>query len=179
MLRMTESRTMLATAEGVLTRPVNAARRRALDLFGRLCNRRRGVIGSIDVVSTDVIEGWVKRRRDDAPLVVDIFAGPVLVAQGLSADIHRADLQVAGHGTGRYGFSCRPPDSGGEPIEALVEVRLSGTGELLLSCHPPTGTMGTKPASSVPAPMKPQVDGISLSSPYKAKIEAAASILAL
>ena len=163
---------MLATAEGVLTRPVNAARRRALDLFGRLCNRRRGVIGSIDVVSTDVIEGWVKRRRDDAPLVVDIFAGPVLVAQGLSADIHRADLQVAGHGTGRYGFSCRPPDSGGEPIEALVEVRLSGTGELLLSCHPPTGTMGTKPASCVPAPMKPQVDGMSLSSPYKAKIEA-------
>lgn len=172
LLRMTESRTMLATTKGVLTRPVNAARRRALDLIGRLRNRQRGVIGSIDVVSTDVIEGWVKRREDDSPLVVDIFAGPVLVTQGLFADIHRADLQMAGHGTGRHGFSCKAPDSGGEPIEALIEVRLSGTGELLLSCHPPTGTMGAKLASSVPAPMKPQADGINSSSPYKAKIEA-------
>ena len=63
---------MLATAEGVLTRPVNAARRRALDLFGRLCNRRRGVIGSIDVVSTDVIEGdQLFPTRDSIQVIVD------------------------------------------------------------------------------------------------------------
>lgn len=160
---------MPATTEGVLSRPVNAARRRALDLVGRLRNRRRGVIGNIDVVSTDVIEGWVKRRGDDAPLVVNVFAGPVLIAQGLSADLYRGDLRDSGHGTGHHGFSCRPPDTGGEPTQAQIEVRLSATGELLLSGHPQTDA---PPASSLPASPKPQADGIDPSSPYKARIEA-------
>lgn len=94
--------------------------------------------GSIDRVQQGVIEGWVKDPSSPTPLVIDILLDGQPIATGLTADIYRQDVEEAGHGDGRFGFSCRLP--GRPPGEgSKVEVRLSSNQKPLLD------TVITKP----------------------------------
>lgn len=90
-------------------------------------------LGHVDRVADGVIFGWVKDEDNDAPLTVDILLRGAPVVTALTADRHRKDVQDAGFGTGRYGFECTIPDEHLDNIVgALIEVRRSSSGELLL-----------------------------------------------
>lgn len=79
--------------------------------------------GVVDIVKPDRIAGWVIDRRDSrAALDVEIRREGRLVAT-VKAARPRRDLEKAGVGTGRYGFSCTLEP----PLEAGFEFTLSAT----------------------------------------------------
>jgi hypothetical protein len=80
--------------------------------------------GHIDAVSPRLIEGWAQSvDHPEAPVCLDIYAGGELIGQTL-ANRYREDLEAAGLGSGRHGFSFAVPD-GLMLLPGTVEVRRS------------------------------------------------------
>ena len=99
--------------------------------------------GWIDVTNCDTIAGWVwNKRAPTNPLRVDILANGSLVAQ-VMADVFRQDLQNAGKGDGRHGFSFPTPARLKNSQSLSVTVRVTNTNFFLpngpkpLSCANP------------------------------------------
>jgi GT2 family glycosyltransferase/glycosyltransferase involved in cell wall biosynthesis len=66
-------------------------------------------IGHVDVISHESISGWAwDPTMPDSSVDVDIYDGDELLAR-VPADIYRGDLQDAGVGKGRHGFSLPNP----------------------------------------------------------------------
>ncbi len=64
-------------------------------------------VGYVDRIEADTVSGWAWFPDDpEATVQVEVFIGNALVAR-LAADTYRKDLQAAGRGTGRYGFTLR------------------------------------------------------------------------
>ncbi len=90
-------------------------------------------LGHIDRVKDGVIFGWIKDEDSDVPLTVDILLRGAPVGTALIADRHRQDVQSAGFGTGHHGFEFAIPDEHlKDMVGALIEVRRSSSGEILL-----------------------------------------------
>ena len=78
-------------------------------LWDKLSGQFRSGHGYVDCVNVCEVEGWARdRSRPDAPVVVDAFSGSQLVASAV-ADRYREDLEQAGVGSGRHGFSLQLP----------------------------------------------------------------------
>ena len=78
--------------------------------LGRGVERGGGYFGNIDGVFEGRIQGWIRQGAGGPPVVVDLFAGDRLLAQGLVANEWRADVAEAGFGDGHAGFSCAFPE---------------------------------------------------------------------
>lgn len=76
----------------------------ALDEQGNTCCGYEPAIGNIDGYTVGGVVGWVQSEIDHHPLIEIVDQDGVVVGC-TTADLHRADLSVAGH-TG-YGFSVR------------------------------------------------------------------------
>jgi hypothetical protein len=86
--------------------------------------------GHIDAVSLRLIEGWAQSiEHPEAPVCLDIYAGGQLIGQTL-ANAYRDDLESAGLGSGRHGFSFTAPDEL-MLLPGTVEVRRSLDGARL------------------------------------------------
>lgn len=88
-------------------------------------------VGNIDKVANGFVEGWVKSPATNAALVVDLFLDRTPVAMGVVADRYREDVERAGFGNGRCGFSCSLPE-GAPLLGRRLEVRAAGTKTVLL-----------------------------------------------
>ena len=86
--------------------------------------------GHIDLISRDLIEGWL-HLPDGEPATLEIFHGPHCIGT-CRADRHRADLQAAGHGDGNCAFSFLIPLPATLREPAPIRLRLSGTPLYLL-----------------------------------------------
>jgi hypothetical protein len=65
--------------------------------------------GYVDLVSDNCIAGWAQNiDAPEAPVCLDIFAHGQRIGQVL-ANAHRGDLERAGMGSGRHGFTFTPP----------------------------------------------------------------------
>ncbi len=65
--------------------------------------------GSVEVISPELISGWVWNPLDpEESVVVDIYDGTELLMR-VRADIFREDVRDAGIGTGNYGFAIPNP----------------------------------------------------------------------
>lgn len=93
---------------------------------------RAGHIANIDRVTHGLIEGWVKAAGHDDPVLIDVVVDDVVIARGLRADGYRRDVEDAGHGRGRFGFSCPTPD-GQTVVGARIGIRLSSTQRTILT----------------------------------------------
>lgn len=77
-----------------------------------------GLRGAIDQVEGATVTGWATRRNDASPLTIELHCAKGRLTT-LRAAAHRADLEAAGIGTGRHGFSITLPS-------ALIEAAQSG-----------------------------------------------------
>jgi hypothetical protein len=89
------------------------AARRGIDLRAGLRPAKPeallGLRGYVDVVTAQLISGWVQNTDyPEAPVCLDIYAGGHLIGQTL-ANHYRADLQQAGLGSGCHSFEFTPP----------------------------------------------------------------------
>jgi hypothetical protein len=90
---------------------------------GRLC-------GHLDVVTPGRIEGWAMNEADPArPVAFEVVAGGVQIGC-LIANRYRIDLDHAGIGHARHGFTADLPDLGAESLASLALIRLSDGAEL-------------------------------------------------
>ncbi|MGZ9811152.1 glycosyltransferase [Pseudoroseicyclus sp. H15] len=89
-------------------------------------------VGNIDMVADGLIEGWVKDLADNAALTVDVFLDNTPLAREIVADRYRKDVEQAGYGSGRHGFSCPVPE-GMSPLGGRLELRPAGASTVLLS----------------------------------------------
>jgi hypothetical protein len=80
--------------------------------------------GHIDIVQSHVISAWAQNPDyPESAVCLDIYAGGQLIGQTL-ANRYRDDLKQAGLGSGRHGFTFRPP-AGLDFAADAVEVRRS------------------------------------------------------
>jgi hypothetical protein len=83
--------------------------------------------GFLDVASCDTIAGWTWfTGTPNQPLRVDILANGSQVAQ-VMADVFRQDLQNAGKGDGRHGFSFPTPARLKNGQSLAITVRVTNT----------------------------------------------------
>ncbi len=113
---------------------VEAVRRRIAlraGLVGATDGPRVGELrGYVDAVSLDAIAGWAQNiDAPEAPVCLDIFAHGQLIGQVL-ANGYRGELEKAGVGSGRHGFTFTSPE-GMIFTSAAVEVRRSLDGAVL------------------------------------------------
>jgi len=111
---------------------VEAVRRRVVARAGLLRSAdaaRAGALrGFVDLISADSIAGWAQDQVHlEAPVCLDIFAGGRPIGRVL-ANRYREDLERAGLGSGRHGFSFTPAHG---VSRGGVEVRRSLDGALL------------------------------------------------
>ncbi|MDG1118551.1 MAG: glycosyltransferase [Flavimaricola sp.] len=91
-------------------------------------------LGFIDQVSNEGVSGWIKASTSDEPLTIDLYIDGDAVAQGVRADLFRADVRDAGIGNGCYGFQIfTPVVAKPGQSEVVIEARLSGGKKTLLS----------------------------------------------
>ncbi|HTP90835.1 MAG TPA: hypothetical protein VMJ52_03815, partial [Xanthobacteraceae bacterium] len=84
--------------------------------------------GFVDLIKADGIAGWAQDQdHPEAPVCLDIFAGGRPIGRVL-ANRYREDLERAGLGSGRHGFSFTPAHG---VSRGGVEVRRSLDGALL------------------------------------------------
>ena len=57
-------------------------------------------LGFIDQVSHEGVSGWIKASTSDEPITIDLYIDGDAVAQGVRADLFRADVRDAGIGDG-------------------------------------------------------------------------------
>ena len=81
-----------------------------------------GFSGHVDGVFGGVVQGWLRCDGDEAPVVFDLLADGMPVAQGIVANQPRPDVAAAGFGNGECGFACPLPPG---PWQAGKEVALS------------------------------------------------------
>lgn len=119
-----------------LSRPDHPTRTR------RLWQRLRGYRGAIDRIEGSQIIGWVARRGSPEPLSFELHCPAGRLISGRAA-AHRADLEAAGIGDGRHGFTiplapgllAAARDNGGEialhlpGVGTLASVRLDGAAQ--------------------------------------------------
>ncbi|WP_128546998.1 PA14 domain-containing protein [Larkinella soli] len=106
--------------------------------------------GFLDGADCGSIGGWVyDRHQPDAPLTVEVLANGQVVAT-VPAATYRADLQNAGKGNGRHGFSLEPPANLKTGQPQTISVRVAGTG-FSLTNSPRTITCAGS-GSSTPSP---------------------------
>ena len=94
-------------------------------------NPRVGALrGYIDEVGPGLIKGWAQHvDHPEVPVCLDIVAGGELIGQ-VVANRYRADLEAAGHGSGRHGFAFVVP-AGWAFAPTSVAVRRSLDGAVL------------------------------------------------
>src|SRR5437879_1005557 len=92
--------------------------------------------GNIDLCGEGLLQGWVVCR--DAPgtrLDLEVLCGEDVIGQ-CRADLYREDLELAGLGDGRHGFSFDLP-LGLEPAALRsIRIRLAGSDLFLLQRGP-------------------------------------------
>ncbi|ARJ69299.1 glycosyltransferase [Paracoccus contaminans] len=128
--------------------------------------------GNVDVLTPLSVVGWIARPGDGAPLRVDILSGRRIIAQGLLADNHRQDVQDAGFGSGRHGFSVAVTGAPLDPAQG-IELRLSATGEVVLrrAMTGAAGPVDADPAAERPAPGRAAGGAVGGASGHRGKIE--------
>jgi hypothetical protein len=90
--------------------------------------------GFIDAIGPRRIVGWAQNiDHPEAPVCLDIYAGPVLIGQVL-ANRHRADPERGGLGSGHHSFAFKLPDGVAVTPESLL-VRRSLDGAPLRPSH--------------------------------------------
>jgi hypothetical protein len=108
---------------------VEAIRQRLVQLAGAQGTTLRiGTLGGfVDCASAGCISGWAQNEEHpEAPICLDIYVRGELIGQAL-ANLHRADLQEAGFGSGRHGFSFVPrPGCCFTPEEVVAKRALDG-----------------------------------------------------
>lgn len=110
--------------------------------FARKFVRRRpdpggvsmGFSGHVDGVFGGVVQGWIRGDQDgDAPVVIDLLADGVPLAQGITADRPRPDVAAAGFGSGDCGFACPLPPGPWQPgDEVALSIRPAGQQQAIL-----------------------------------------------
>lgn len=99
----------------------------------------RRLDGHVDEARCDIISGWaLNRARPDAPLDVEIYDGPDLLAI-VRADIFRQDLLEFGVGGGRHGFALATPANLRDGRARSISLRFAGS-DLELPASPKTLT---------------------------------------
>lgn len=78
--------------------------------------------GSIDTVHNGCCQGWAFDAKSAAPVEVELFIDGQSAGHAL-ADMHRADLERAGMGDGRHGFSIEVPAALRDGRHHRVEAR--------------------------------------------------------
>ncbi|MBV9783754.1 MAG: hypothetical protein JO264_08030 [Acidisphaera sp.] len=102
---------------------------------------RRTLRGQIDRVRPDRVQGWAQDPlRPEAPVCLDVLVEGVMIARTL-ANRYRADLKLAGLGSGRHSFDVPLPASAPPPLRRVVEVRRSADGAPLVH-----STLASQPA---------------------------------
>ncbi|WP_128544390.1 hypothetical protein [Larkinella soli] len=110
--------------------------------------------GFLDGADCSSLGGWVyDRHQPDAPLTVEVLAGNQVVAT-LPAATYRADLQQAGKGNGRHGFSLEPPAGLKTGQPHAISVRVAGT-DYNLTHSPRTITCAGSSSSTPSTPSNP------------------------
>lgn len=89
-----------------------------------IATARRDFKGMLDFVWNGTLHGWCWEVGADVPIDVDISLDGTKVATA-RADLFRSDLQQAGIGGGRHGFSVNLAALGAMP-DTRVQVRVSG-----------------------------------------------------
>jgi hypothetical protein len=80
------------------------------------------ISGHIDLCGPKLIEGWLHCDvADDEPIQLQVYVGDRLIGE-CTANIFRLDLQEAGYGNGRCGFSFAVPEN--FAIKQFSETRL-------------------------------------------------------
>lgn len=98
--------------------------------------------GCIDIITADRIDGWAQNpERPEIAVCLDVVIGSTVVEQIL-ANRHRADLQHAGFGSGRHGFSLHLALTASE--RAALNVRRSMDGVCLTRPAPDSGIAGPR-----------------------------------
>lgn len=84
-------------------------------------DRERQFEGFIDEISVTRVVGWARQIETEHSLDLDLLVDERL-ARTTKADLYRTDLQAAGKGNGRHGFSF---DLSGIPIGDLASVKVT------------------------------------------------------
>lgn len=87
--------------------------------------------GYIDRILNGSLEGWVKNTNDDSPLQIDILLDGKVIADDVSANGYRPDLEAAGISHGRFAFNCLVP-ADAELNGARIELRLTSSQQIIL-----------------------------------------------
>lgn len=87
----------------------------------------QGNVGAVDVVDCGTIAGWALDKSRPASLVsVDVLDGETVIGTAL-ADLPRPDLQAAGLGNGKGGFTYSVPATVKDGRTHQIRVRFSNT----------------------------------------------------
>ncbi len=82
--------------------------------------------GHVDLISPDLIEGWLYLPAAAKPAVIEVFLGPLRIGS-CRADRPRQDLAAAGYGDGCCAFSFVVPLHQAVKNPDSLRLRLSGT----------------------------------------------------
>ena len=82
--------------------------------------------GFIDAIIDGHVVGWAKLANQEHSIAIDLLINGDHVATRHSANILRPDVQAAGIGHGRYGFSIPLPDTYLEKDEIEITIQASG-----------------------------------------------------
>jgi SAM-dependent methyltransferase len=97
----------------------------------RLSSRERRFVGYIDQLDQHAVAGWAAEvEAPTGPVRVDVYLDECLQAT-LTADLFRQDLQDAGYGDGRKGFSLPLVFPTSSAPGALVRLLVAGSNEVL------------------------------------------------
>ena len=90
------------------------------------------ISGHVDLCGPELIEGWLHCDAwEDEPIKLQVFVGGALLGECV-VDRFRNDLQDAGYGDGRCGFSFFVPEGFAAANFAETRLRLVGTPVFLL-----------------------------------------------
>ena len=109
------------------------------------------ISGHVDLCGPDLIEGWLYCGFwDNEPIRLQVFVDDQLLGE-CGADRFRSDLQEAGFGDGRCGFSFLVPSATGEKRFRTTKLRLVDTPVFLLPDEFTTIRDSTAPTANATA----------------------------
>lgn len=128
---------------------------KALSRLANVSRRGFGFDGAIDMVAGGRVRGWLCRRGDETPVVVDCHVNGTCIARGVRADAWRPDVREAGFGSGKCGFEFELPATVQTGARELrVELTLSQGGRKVLARKVKIGGEATA-GLPVPRPRPP------------------------